>query len=146
MKLRIVLVLIVLALIAGVVYRTQEKPAPAERGRGGGGPGGLITVRTVPVAIRNLPRVLDLPGTIDAAKQVAIVAQTSGVLQQQRVQEGQAVRAGELLVTLDARPLRAQIDQNRATLAGAQAAERQAIRLVTQLAPLNAPGYISRKE
>ena len=146
MKLRIVLVLIVLALIAGVVYRTQEKPAPAERGRGGGGPGGLITVRTVPVAIRNLPRVLDLPGTIDAAKQVAIVAQTSGVLQQQRVQEGQAVRAGELLFTLDARPLRAQIDQNRATLAGAQAAERQAIRLVTQLAPLNAPGYISRKE
>jgi len=145
MKLRIVLVLVVLALIAGVVYRTNEKPAPAE-GRRGGGPGGVISVRTIPVAVRNLPRVLDLPGTIDAAKQVDIVAQTSGVLQQQRVQEGQAVRAGELLFTLDARPLSAQIAQQRATLAGAHAAERQAGRLVTQLAPLNAPGYISRKE
>ena len=146
MKLRIVLVLIVLALIAGVVYRTNEKPTPTEGRRGGGGPGGVISVRTVPVVVRDLPRVLDLPGTVDAAKQVDIVAQTSGVLQQQRVQEGQAVRAGELLFTLDARPLSAQIAQQRATLAGAQAAERQAGRLVTQLAPLNAPGYISRKE
>lgn len=146
MKLRIVLGLIVIALIAGVIYRANEKPAPAEGRRGGGGSGGAISVRTVPVTLRNLPRVLDLPGTVDAAKQVAIVAQTSGVVQQQRVQEGQAVRAGELLFTLDARPLRALIDQHRATLAGAQAAERQAGRLVAQLAPLNAPGYISRKE
>ena len=146
MKLRIVLVLIVIALIAGVMYRTYEKPASPENRKGGAATGGILTVRTVPVALRNLPRVLDLPGTIDAAKQVAVVAQTSGVLQQQRVQEGQAVRAGELLFTLDARPLGAQIDQHRATVAGAQAAERQAVRLVTQLAPLNAPGYISRKE
>ncbi len=146
MKLRIVLGLIVIALIAGVIYRVNEKPAPTEGRRGGGGAGGAISVRTVPVAVRNVPRVLDLPGTIDAAKQVAIVAQTSGVVQQQRVQEGQAVRAGELLFTLDGGPLRALINQHRATLAGAQAAERQAGRLVTQLAPLNAPGYISRKE
>ena len=147
MKLRIVLGWIVLALIAGVVYRANEKPAPAEGRRGGGGgPGGVISVRTVPVAVRDLPRVLDLPGTIEAAKQVDIIAQTSGVMQQQRVQEGQTVRAGELLFTLDARPLSAQIAQQRATLAGAQAAERQAARLVQQLAPLNAPGYISRKE
>ena len=145
MKLRIVLVLIVLALIAGVVYRTQEKP-PQPEGRRGGGAGGVLKVRTVPVALRDLPLVLDLPGTVDAAKQVAIVAQTSGVLQRQQVQEGQTVRAGELLFTLDARPLRAQIDQNRAALTGLQASERQATRLVAQLAPLNAPGFISRKE
>ncbi len=145
MKLRIALVLIVLALIAGVVYRTQEKPAETEGRRGGAG-GGVLTVRTAPVALRDLPRVLDLPGTVDAAKQVAILAQTSGVLQQQRVHEGQAVRAGELLFTLDARPLGEQIYQSRAALAGAQAAEREAARLVKQLAPLNAPGFISRKE
>lgn len=146
MKLRIVLIIIVLALIAGVVYRSQEKPPATEGRRGGGAGAGSIAVRTVLVARRDLPRVLDLPGTVDAAKQVAIVAQTSGVLQQQRVQEGQAVRAGELLFTLDARPLGAQMAQSRATVAGAQAAEREAGRLVTQLAPLNAPGYISRKE
>lgn len=146
MKLRIVLGLIVIALIAGVLYRVNEKPAPAEGRRGGGGPVGPISVRTVPVVVRDLPRVLDLPGTIDATKQVAIVAQSSGVVQQQRVQEGQSVRAGELLFTLDGGPLRALINQHRATLAGAQAAERQAGRLVAQLTPLNAPGYISRKE
>ena len=145
MKLRIVLVLIVLALIAGVVYRTQEAP-PQPEGRRGGGAGSVLKVRTAPVALRDLPRVLDLPGTVDAAKQVAIVAQTSGVLQRQQVQEGQTVRAGELLFTLDARPLRAQIDQSRAALTGLQASERQAARLVAQLAPLNAPGFISRKE
>ena len=146
MKLRIVLVLIVLALIAGVVYRTQEQPSEPEGRRGGGAGKSVMTVRTVPVALRDLPRALDLPGTVDAAKQVAIVAQASGLLQQQRVQEGQAVRAGELLFTLDARPLRAQIDQSRAALAGMQAAEREAGRLVKQLAPLDAPGYISRRE
>ena len=146
MKLRIVLGLIVLALIAGVIYRVNQKSAPTEARRGGGGPGGVVSVRTVPVVVRDVPRVLDLPGTVDAAKQVDIVAQTSGVLLQQRVQEGQAVRAGELLFALDARPLSAQIAQQRAALTGAQAAERQAARVVQQLAPLNAPGYISRKE
>lgn len=146
MKLRIVLVLIVMALIAGVYYRTHEKPVPTEVRRGGGAGGGALVVRTLPVALRDLPRVLDLPGTVEATKQVAIVAQKSGVLQQQRVQEGQMVNAGDLLFTLDARPLRAEIDKSRAALAGVQAAEREAGRLVAQLAPLNAPGYISRKE
>lgn len=151
MKLRIILTLVVLALIAGVVYRTQEKPANTEGGSGGrpmkgGADGKMLSVRTAPVALRNFPRVLDLPGTIDAARQVAIVAQTSGVLQALRVQEGQTVHAGDLLFTLDARPLRAQIDQHRAALSGAAAAEREAARLVGQLTPLNAPGYISHKE
>lgn len=151
MKLRIILALVVLALIAGVAYRTQEKPANTEGGSGGrrmnGGSGDkMLTVRTAPVALRDFPRVIDVPGTIDAARQVAIVAQTSGVLQQQRVQEGQTVRAGDLLFTLDAQPLRAQIDQHRAALSGAAAAEREAARLVEQLTPLNAPGYISHKE
>ena len=77
MKLRIVLGLIVLALIAGVVYRANEKPAPAEGRRGGGGgPGGVISVRTVPVVVGDLPRVLDLPGTIDAARLNELYAAT----------------------------------------------------------------------
>src|SRR4030066_672069 len=106
MKVRILVTVIVLALIAGVVYRTQF----AETGddKQGGGERALA-VKTVAVAVRDFPRVIDLPGTLEAAQQVAIVAQASGPVLRQHVQEGAQGRAGGSLVTLDARPAQARI-------------------------------------
>jgi hypothetical protein len=88
MKLRILVALIVLALIAGVVYRTQIQQAGGDRKDGGGDR--ALSVKTVPVAVRDFPRVIDLPGTLEAAQQVAIVAQAGGTVLRQHVQEGDA--------------------------------------------------------
>ena len=142
MKLRILVTVVVLALVAGVVYRIQSQQADDPR-KGGDR---ALSVRTVPVTVRDFPRVLDLPGTLEAAQQVAIVAQVSGTVLQQQVQEGDAVRAGQVLFSLDARPAQARIAQSQATLAGARAESTEAQKKLDRLAPLMQSGYISQQE
>ncbi|MDP1529257.1 MAG: efflux RND transporter periplasmic adaptor subunit [Rhodoferax sp.] len=143
MKLRILLLVIVLALVAGVVYRIQNQQAGDARKNGGDR---ALSVKTVPVAVRDFPRVIDLPGTLEAAQQVAIVAQAGGTVLRQHVQEGDAVRAGQVLFSLDARPAQARIAQSQATLTGARAETAEAEKKLERLKPLMQPGYISRQE
>ncbi|MBU1225483.1 MAG: efflux RND transporter periplasmic adaptor subunit [Gammaproteobacteria bacterium] len=144
MKLRILVALIVLALIAGVVYRVQNQETGSDR-KGGGGDRAL-SVKTVPVAKRDFPRVIDVPGTLEAAQQVAIVAQVGGTVLRQHVQEGEAVRAGQPLFSLDARPAQARIAQSQAVLGGARAETAEAEQKLERLNPLMQSGYISRQE
>lgn len=141
-KLRLLIALIVLALIAGVAYRIQGRDAGGPRGGGDR----ALSVKTVPVEVRDFPRVLDLPGTLEAAQQVAIVAEVGGTVLKQAVQEGDTVRPGQLLFSLDARPADARIAQSRAALAGARAEMAEAEKKLERLAPLIASGYISQQE
>lgn len=141
MKTRILLAVVVLALVAGVVYRTQFESA---EGRGGGG--GAIEVKTIAVEVRDFPLVIELPGTLEAARQVDILAQVDGTLTKQHVQEGDAVRAGQVLFTLDARPAQARMAQSQAALTGARAEAAEAEKKFERLKPLMDSGYISRQE
>jgi RND family efflux transporter MFP subunit len=140
---RILAVVVALALAAGVIYRIQQK-GTEEAGKGGEGQ--AIAVKTVPVEVRDFPRVIELPGTLEAARQAAVSAQVGGVLLKQHVQEGDRVRAGQILFTLDARPAEARIAQSRASLDGARAETGEAEKKLTRLAPLMDSGYISRQE
>ncbi|OZA29897.1 MAG: efflux transporter periplasmic adaptor subunit [Hydrogenophilales bacterium 17-64-11] len=142
MKLRILVILVVLALVAGVAYRIQNQ-AGSDRQAGGDH---ALSVKTVPVAVRDFPRVIDLPGTLEAAHQVAIVAQAGGSVLQQHVQEGDSVRAGQVLFSLDARPAQARIAQSQAALTGARAETAEAEKKRERLSPLLQSGYISRQE
>ncbi|MBI1284527.1 MAG: efflux RND transporter periplasmic adaptor subunit [Thiobacillus sp.] len=142
MKLRILLFVILSALVAGVVYRIHYANNGDDKKRGDK----ALSVKTVPVAVRDFPRVIDLPGTLEAAQQVAIVSQASGTLQRQHVQEGDVVKAGQVLFSLDARPAQARIAQTQATLAGARAEVAEAQKKLERLTPLMQPGYISRQE
>ena len=142
MKVRMLVTVVVLALIAGVVYRTQFAGTGDEQSGGER----AIAVRTAAVAVRDFPRVIDLPGTLEAAQQVAIVAQASGPVLRLHVQEGDQVRAGDLLFTLDARPAQARIAQSQAALTGARAETAEARKRLERLAPLMASGYISQQE
>jgi len=140
---RILALVVVLVLIAGVVYRVQQKGAEDAQKGGESRP---IAVKTVPVEVRDFPRVIDLPGTLEAARQAVVSAQVGGVLLKQHVQEGDRVRAGQVLFTLDARPAEARIAQSRASLEGARAETEDAEKKLTRLMPLMNSGYISRQE
>ncbi|NDP60805.1 MAG: efflux RND transporter periplasmic adaptor subunit [Oxalobacteraceae bacterium] len=144
MKLRIFLVLLALAIVAGVAYRIQHQDKENDKNRGGGDR--ALSVKTVPVAVRDFPRVIDLPGTLEAAHQVVIVSQLSGTVLKQHVQEGDSVRAGQVLFSLDGRPAQARIAQSQAALAGARAETAEAEKKRARLAPLMQSGYISRQE
>lgn len=142
MKSRILLILVALSIAGGIAYRVQLQ----DRDAAGGGGERILSVRTVPVAVRDFPRVIDLIGTLDAARQVAIVSQVGGTLVRQHVQEGDAVRSGQPLFSIDARPAEARIAQSRAALAGARAEAVEAEKKVERLAPLMQSGYISQQE
>lgn len=144
MKVRILAAVVAIALVAGVAYRIQHQGA-VERGKPAGEERAL-SVRTVPVVVRDFPHVVDLPGTLEAQHQATITSQVGGTLLKQHVREGESVRAGQLLFSLDARPAEARAAQGRATLAGALAQTEDAQQKLDRLKPLSQTGYISQQE
>ena len=95
-----------IALLSGCTTRTvQTAPIFAAR----------VTVakavqKTVPI---NLTAI----GSADAFTSVSIKAQVNAVMQQVHIKEGQFVKKGDLLFTLDARPFEAALAQAQGTLA-----------------------------
>ncbi len=69
---------------------------------------------------------VQLPGTVVARHSVQVASRLSGYIRGLRVQEGQAVQAGQVLFDVDAPELRAQSGQAQAQLAQAQAQLAQA--------------------
>jgi membrane fusion protein, multidrug efflux system len=113
-----VVAVLALAGLSGLAwYLTQpasEKPASAA-GAGPGGPGGpggggagrrgppSTTVGVATAELANIPIVLEALGTVTPLATVRVKPQVSGVMQKVLFKEGQLVKAGELLATIDPR-------------------------------------------
>ncbi|MCU7650819.1 efflux RND transporter periplasmic adaptor subunit [Pseudomonas piscis] len=80
-----------------------------------------IPVRVVEVLRQDLPRYTSGIGTVLSLHSVVIRPQVDGILTRLLVKEGQLVKAGDLLATIDDRAIRAALDQARAQLAQNQA-------------------------
>jgi membrane fusion protein, multidrug efflux system len=120
----VVALLLVGAIFALAWYLTHRAP-PAGAGFGasasrGGGPGtGGPGARggppsTVGVALArhaNIPVIIDALGTVTSAATVTVTPQVSGVITQVLYREGQLVRKGEVLATIDPQPFRNALDQ-----------------------------------
>ncbi|WP_085587404.1 efflux RND transporter periplasmic adaptor subunit [Pseudomonas sp. B14(2017)] len=107
------LALLVLA-VAGIWFG-QRQPAPAARAQT------AIPVRVVSVVQQNVPRYASAIGSVLSLHSVEVRPQVEGVLTQVLVKEGQWVKEGDLLATLDDRAIRANLDQARAELGQSQA-------------------------
>src|SRR5262249_49750170 len=66
---------------------------------------------------RDVPIWLEGLGTVTAWQQVTVRPQVDGVLKQVTFREGQPVKAGELLATIDQRPFLVQLHQAEGALA-----------------------------
>jgi membrane fusion protein (multidrug efflux system) len=77
---------------------------------------------------RSLPLALEYAAQLRGIREVEVRARVSGILLQRRYEEGQSVKAGELLFRIDPAPFRADADRARAQLAVQQAAFQQARR------------------
>src|SRR5215208_2429039 len=93
----------------------QATPPPAGGGRAGG-QGGAVPVATALVAEKAVPLELAAIGSAEAYQTVAVRAQITGALTSVRFKEGDDVRKGQVLFTLDRRPLEAALEQARANL------------------------------
>ena len=79
-------------------------PAAARPGGGRGGRGGATTVGVARAERADIPVQLNALGTVTSPAAAAVRAQVSGVLQKIHYQEGQTVKAGQLLAQIDPRP------------------------------------------
>ena len=107
----------------------QAAPPP------GGGRGGIqapVPVTAAKVIQKSMPIEIEGIGTVIAASTVAIHAQITGEMTSVHFIEGQDVTQGQLLLTLDKRPLEAALQQAQATLnrdlAQVENAKAQALR------------------
>ncbi len=101
---------------------------PAGAGRGGGSWGGApVAAAAVPVEVavverRMISSYIETHGTLEAEREVDLVARISGPIVELAVEEGAEVRRGDLLARLDDRELKARAEVSRAALAEAEQA------------------------
>ncbi|HEK1011300.1 TPA: efflux RND transporter periplasmic adaptor subunit [Pseudomonas putida] len=107
--------LALLALVALAGWYGQRHEAPAPRAQA------ATPVRVVSVAEQDVPRFASAIGSVLSLHSVEVRPQVEGILTQVLVKEGQWVKQGDLLATLDDRSIRASLDQARAQLGQSQA-------------------------
>jgi membrane fusion protein, multidrug efflux system len=100
-------------------YQGKAKAAPTQRAAGGGPPaaggGGAPTLVTIATAMRqDVPVTVEVNGTVVSLNSVDVRAQVSNIVTKVHVTEGQFVRAGEPLFSLDDRADRANLEKAKA--------------------------------
>ncbi|MBT9299593.1 efflux RND transporter periplasmic adaptor subunit [Pseudomonas sp. TAE6080] len=108
----IVLVCVALAIVAWLSIRPAKTKLSASS---------AIPVRVVSVAQQDIPRFVSGIGSVLSLHSVVIRPQVDGILTQLQVKEGQLVKAGDLLASIDDRAIRASLDQAKAQLGESQA-------------------------
>jgi multidrug efflux system membrane fusion protein len=90
--------------------------APPAGGRGGGTAAPAVPVATAPVVQKSVPLSVQGIGTVIAASTVTVRAQVTGEMTSVHFIEGDEVQEGQVLVTIDKRPLEAALQQAQAAL------------------------------
>jgi membrane fusion protein, multidrug efflux system len=73
----------------------------------------VVNVEVIAVAEESFEDLIGITGTVEAERDVTLAAEESGVIRQVFVDKGATVRAGQPIVRIDDRVLRAQYDQAR---------------------------------
>jgi multidrug efflux system membrane fusion protein len=142
------LVGIVVIVVLVVWWRGQQAQNGAQGGRG---PGGDMRDMPVPVTVtqvqrEDVPIWLDGIGTVQAYNSVTIRPRVDGELMSLSFTEGQQVEAGALLAQIDPRAYRADLDQQIALQAQAEAQLASAQGDLTRYEELVKKGYVSRQQ
>jgi multidrug efflux system membrane fusion protein len=94
--------------------------------------------------IEDVPIYLEYPGHIEAYKTVNLQAQITGDLTGMYFKEGEEVKAGQLLFTIDARPYEAALAKAEAALEGSIASLKYSKETVTRYASLAKEQFVSQ--
>jgi len=119
-------------------------PASAASMASGAGGGGPVSVTSVRAQRRDVDVMLEATGTVTALNNVDIRSQVSSVITRVDIREGQFVKAGQLLFTLDARNDEVNLAKARAQLAKDQASLADAQRQLARSKDLLAQNFISQ--
>lgn len=125
--------------LAGCFQETKseqkgKKPRPA------------IPATTALSAPRTIPVELEATGHVEAVNTVEIRSQVTGLLQKVHFSEGQDLRAGDLLFSIDPRPYAAELAKAEALLTKDRADLENARRDLGRYLPAAARGLVSREQ
>ena len=116
------------------------RKAPAR----GGAP--AVPVQVAVAVQQDVPRQIEAIGTVQALRTVTVKSQVDGVVAEIHFQEGQDVKVGDPLVTLDRRPFENSLRSARADLANARAMAAQAKADLDRYARLDQQAVVSKEE
>jgi multidrug efflux system membrane fusion protein len=102
--------------VATIACSGEAAPSTPPPGGGRGGAVATVPVTVAPVVQKSVPLTIDGIGTVIAASTVAVHAQITGELTSVNFIEGDEVQQGQVIVTLDRRPLEAALNQAQAAL------------------------------
>ena len=119
--------------------RSQTRP---------GSPGGPPPVPVVVaiVKVQSMPVQFDAVGTVQTIASVAVRSRVDGQIAEVFVKDGQAVKAGQTIMTIDPRFAQAQLDQAQANLVRDRAQQTNAFRDVSRYKPLAQKEFVSRQQ
>jgi multidrug efflux system membrane fusion protein len=136
---------------SGTTQQGAQPDASASGGRGGGragrgAGGGAVPVVTARAVAKAVPVTIPAVGTAEPLATVQIRSQITGQLSEIHFREGQDVRKGAPLFTLDARPFQAALQQAQAVLARDTAQAKNAQSQRTRYEDLFNRGLIPRDQ
>ncbi len=102
-----------------------------------------LAVHTAPVVAGAVPLTVPLAGTVVAAREARVAADSNGVVVEVGVEPGQAVQRGDVLVVLDARLAALQAAASRAQAAASEAQLAAAVADCERTAELAQAGLVS---
>jgi multidrug efflux system membrane fusion protein len=136
---------LVLAGVGGVAYQTWLEPArsqtPAPQRSSAGVPVVVATAVSMPIPVR-----IDTIGTALPIATVTVKSRIDGYIDSVLIQDGQYVKAGDIMFRLDGRAAQAQVLQMQAQLARDQAQHANAKRNVDRDAPLVGKDFMSKQQ
>jgi len=118
----------------------------AGRSRGAGRSREAVPVRVVTAIHKSVPVQIRAVGNAEPFATVSVKSQVTGVLTKAHFKEGQDVMQGQLLFTIDPRPLEAAVKQAEANLARDNAQLRNLREQVRRYAELVEKQYVSREQ
>jgi membrane fusion protein, multidrug efflux system len=120
-------VVLLIAAVAGVWYWSTHKVAEPAAGKGGRGDASRPTpVVAMPVRKGSIDVYLNALGTVTPRNTVTVRSRVDGQLMRVAFQEGQVVKAGDLLCEIDPRPFQVVLEQAQGQMAKDQALLRNA--------------------
>ena len=124
----------------------RSRQRPGRHAGGGRSRGEAVPVMVATAVQKAVPLQIRAVGNVEPYATVSIKSQVTGVLQKAHFKEGQDVKIGQLLFTIDPRPLQAALKQAEAALARDSAQLLNLREQVRRYADLVEKQYVSREQ
>ncbi len=142
-RLRFIPLLLLASLLPVLASCDRKEAAAAGKGRAGGAP---VPVLVATAERKDVPVILRGIGRVSSPATVALKAQVTGAIASVHFAEGQDVKEGELLFSIDERPFQTALAEAKAALAQAQARAENATLEAKRYTNLDRSGSVPQSE